>query len=118
MTELNFREFLEADVSGPTYTTQDGRRDYIGNTHDAPDTMLDFPTVTTTGTVIRTTLVGKNYAIHLEGETTIFIECDKFHRRYGKRLPQRGDIIEATWYKYHEGKNYTLKGMKLSRAAG
>jgi hypothetical protein len=90
-----------------------------GSGQEAPqmmDNSLEFPTVTTTAPVISCRVVGKNYCIQLEGEATLYIECNKFHQRFGKDLPKRGDVVTAVWYKFKEGKNYTLKQMYINNA--
>jgi hypothetical protein len=92
MEKLNFREFLESD------------------------SQLDFPTTSTTAPVISCRVVGKNYCIQLEGEATIYVECNKFHRMFGKKLPSRGDMITAVWYKFKDGKNHTLKRIYLNQS--
>lgn len=117
MHDLNFKKFLEY-TSNPAFVSQDTGRDLSGSSPEQPDTLLDFPTVSTTAPVISCRVVGKNYCIQLEGESTVYVECNKFHRMFGNRLPQRGDMVTAVWYKFKEGKNYTLKRMYLNNAAG
>jgi hypothetical protein len=114
MIDLNFRKFVESHTGSPAFVSQPGRSDTLDAGQDAPDTMLEFPTTSTTAPVISCRVVGKNYCIQLQGEATIYVECNKFHRMFGNRLPQRGDIVTAVWYKFKEGKNYTLKTMKLA----
>jgi hypothetical protein len=117
MHTLNFKKFLTEYTSNPNFVSQNAWSNSISN--DAPemiDSMLEFPTVSTTSPVISCRVVGKNYCIQLEGEATIYVECNKFHRMFGNRLPQRGDIVTAIWYKFKEGKNYTLKRMYINQA--
>lgn len=111
MPTLNFKKFLTE--SGPAFTSHD-----VGNSQETPETIFEFPTVSTTAPVISCRVVGKNYCIQLQGEATVYIECNKFHRMFGSKLPSRGDMVTAVWYKFKEGKNYTLKRMYLANAAG
>ena len=119
MTNLNFKKFLEDFTSYPAFLSQDGRRDFMGHAHELPDDIMEFPTITKTAPVLSCKITGKNYRIQLQGEATIYVECNKFHRMFGKKLPNPGDVITAVFYKFKENNddNYKLKRIYLSRAA-
>lgn len=120
MTTLNFKKFINEDfTSGPSFLSQPGRQDFIGNSQELPDDIMEFPTTTKTAPVLSCKIVGKNYQIQLQGESTIYVECNKFHKLFGKRLPNPGDIITAVFYKFKENndKNYKLKKIYLNRAS-
>lgn len=109
---------MENQNLGPTFVSNDGRKDYMGHSHDLPDQLLEFPTVTKTGQVLSCRVVGKNYCIQLQGEATIYVECSKYHKMFGKRLPHPGEIITAVFYKFKESndKNYKLKKIYFNHA--
>ena len=108
MRNFNFKLFLEDALDGHS----------LGTRQESPETTLEFPTVSTTAPVLNCRVVGKNYCIQLQGEATIYIECNKYHRMFGKELPKPGEIVTAVWYKFKDGKqeNYTLKQLRFNQA--
>lgn len=110
MINFSFKSFVE------TFTSVDGRKDFMGHAHELPDQLLEFPTVTKTAPVISCRLVGKNYCIQLQGEATIYVECNKYHKLFGNRLPKPGEVVTAVFYKFKENddKNYKLQKLSFS----